>query len=61
MINQASFLSSAAPDFLFDHGEQAPRARHGGLASERTGGHARAGAPSGGWGERTPALEGTTP
>lgn len=52
MTNQASFLSSAAPDLLSPWGERAPLTRHSGLASERTGGHVRAGARNGGWGER---------
>lgn len=56
MINQVSFLSSAAPDFLSPRGERAPRTRHGGLASERTRGHVRARAWNGGWGERPSGL-----
>ncbi|AEL09392.1 hypothetical protein XCR_4541 [Xanthomonas campestris pv. raphani 756C] len=35
MTNQASLLSSAAPDFLFPWGERALRTRHGGLACYR--------------------------
>ncbi|MCW2038077.1 hypothetical protein FHR67_002982 [Xanthomonas arboricola] len=35
MINQASFLYSAAPDLLSPRGERAPRTRHGGLACYR--------------------------
>ncbi len=61
MINQASFLSSAASNSLSPLGERAPRTRHGGLASERTRGHARAGAPSGRRGERTSTSAGTAP
>ncbi|MCC5091056.1 hypothetical protein [Xanthomonas campestris] len=61
MTDQASFLSRAAPDFLFDRGEQAPRAPHDVLAWERLRGHARAQVPSEENGERTSTSGGTAP
>ncbi|MCS3847900.1 hypothetical protein GGR70_002933 [Xanthomonas campestris] len=61
MTNQPSFLSSAASNSLSHRGEQAPRARHDVLASERPRGDARAQVPSEENGEGTSTSGGTAP